>query len=261
MNQKIIVYYYELNHGGMGDLFKYLLDTIKLTIENKCKLFIEINHPIKKYIKINDNYKFSDDINQYHYIDNSDRNTNFVDILKKYDKIRIFPSNFYGYEIKFNLSNIPLNIFDYIDFTNDIHYEVNKIIPKYNFISIHIRLGDKYHEIKPSNGLYCSTDDRNVNTIKCEDAIDNIMKLHNETIYLFSDNNSFKQKIKTKFNKIQIFNNRIINTSSIYNINDYDDCLKNTIIEFIFLAKSKKIYGLSPSGFSDMARYIGQYIN
>lgn len=184
----------------------------------------------------------------------------------------IVSGNFYCNRIDFNLkydldfktaNNISYNIFDYMDFTDDIYKTLEKIIPKENYIAIHARLGDKYLEIKPSRETdtipYCRYDDRNINNCNYENIIGEIIKNNpDKKIYLFSDNNNFKEQLKNKFNTLNILNNKIVNISCLYDIEDFDECMKNVIIEFLFIMKSYELHSLTYAGYSLISHLIGK---
>ena len=112
-----------------------------------------------------------------------------------------------------------------------------------NYISIHLRLGDKYLEIEQKY-INCIDDTRSYN----EQVLFNFIEENNKsTILFFCDNGSYKQTIKNKYENIIITSCSICHTgleNSTYNQ------VLDTITEFYLLVNSEKIYSASYSGFS-----------
>ncbi len=263
---KTIKYCYGMENGGIADFLKYLFHTLNIVEKNNCKLILEITHPIKKYLKINNDYLSDQLYDKFHKITAIDRNKTISEILKEHNKLKIVSNDFYSFGINMELSNSYdfsqstdkyYNLFDYIDFNEEIYNIINSYISD-DYISIHARLGDKYLEIKPSCE-YCINDDRNINPDICIKNISDIIKKNpNKKIYFFSDNNKFKNDMKTLFNELIIFNNDIINISNYYQNIDYDYYLKNVIIEFMIIMKSSEIHALNHSGFTCISSYISK---
>jgi hypothetical protein len=233
----MIVYQYNQNNGGIADFIKFFLHTLDVCETNNINnLYIDINHPIKQYININKKYIISKRlIINFYNISNLDKNCNIKDLLKRNNLI-LKPIDFYSFNINFELHNDidfnnnihkKYNIYDYFNFTDLIYERLNNY--NYNYNCIHIRMGDKFLEIKPSSS-YCKNDNRNIN-------IDNILSIINKInindhLYLFSDNNEIKKIIINKYKNINTFYNDIINISNDYNnaIN-YNEALINVIFE------------------------------
>ena len=153
-----------------------------------------------------------------------------------YDKINNnYCENNYGYFI---------NIGDVFYFSDEIINNSLLIFPKSisNYISIHLRLGDKFLEIKNK---------RIKNIIDKKNDI-RYFSLENKDEYIFfcCDNYSFRQKTKDKYNNIIITNGEIGHTS--YLITSPKQIL-DSLTELYLLTKSKKIYAASSSGFSIVA--------
>lgn len=237
---KYLIYYFTKGMGGIGDYLKFFTYLIDFCIKNNIKLFLYIDHPLDKYIRlkydimyINLNY-----IHNYENINNNCELSNLID--NKYYIIK--PFALYSIDnIVHNICNnwILKNIFIFSD-----EIIINSITN--NYISIHLRLGDKYLETD-KNFVICKEDTREYNENKLYDFIENHK---HKIIYFFCDNKNFKNKIKNKYSYINILNNDIGHTSLL---NTSDEQIKNSIIEFYLLSQSQEIYMASRSGFSLLA--------
>jgi len=265
---KIILYHYDFGHGGIADFIKFFIHLLEIANKYNCNTKIHISHSIKKYITINDNYIFTGNLDDYYQLNNSDSNQHIKDIIYKYDKLMIIGPNLYGLDIDFELAdNINFftindyftNLTDYFDFNKEIYNDLNLIIDNLKYICIHVRLGDKYLEIKPDSS-YCTDDHRSDKKYNNYNEIINdiIEKNSDKKIYLLSDNNKFKQDLKSEYDVLNIFTKDIINISCNYSISNYDESLKFTIIEFLLMCKADTIYALTYSGFSQIAHLLSQ---
>jgi len=133
-------------------------------------------------------------------------------------------------------------------FTDEVKINSNYLFPPHitNYISIHLRLGDKYLETERKY-IACPDDSR----IFSEEKIHKFIEENcNEDIFFCCDNNNYKLNLKEKYKNIIITNCDIGHTS-----------LENTtlkqvldaITEFYILTNSKKIFLGSNSGFSIVA--------
>jgi len=173
------------------------------------------------------------------------------------NNIEIKPFDLYkiSSEVSNDIKSIDVELFDYIDFNKIIYNKFDKLnLKPKTYITIHIRLGDKYLEIKSINNLCPNHSKINDNISK---NIDKIIKGSNETIYLLSDNKNIKQEYKNKYNQIKI------NDIDIYHIGlDYknykDDIIINTLVEYLILMNSKEIHGITTSGFAFTASILGK---
>ena len=265
---KIIVYHYNFGHGGIADFIKFFIHITKVANRYNCQIKINISHPIKKYIEIKSNYIFTDNLDDYYQLNNSNSKQHIKYIISKYDKLQIIAPNFYGLDIDFELSdninfftinNYFTNLTDYFDFNKEIYNDLDLIINNQKYICIHARLGDKYLEIKPDSS-YCTNDDRsNKNNDNYKEIINDIIEKNSDKkIYLLSDNNKFKQDLKSEYDVLNIFTKDIINISCNYSISNYNESLKFTIIEFLLMCKADTIYALTYSGFSQIAHLISE---
>jgi hypothetical protein len=132
---------------------------------------------------------------------------------------------------------------------DDIFYFTDEITANFlndKYISIHLRLGDKYLETD-KNFVLCKNDTREYN----ENKIFNFIEENNKkNIYFFCDNKAYKNKIKAKYSFINITDYDIGHTS-LSNTTDLQ--ILNSIIEFYLIIHSDHIYMGSKSGFSMIA--------
>jgi hypothetical protein len=124
-----IVYDFRLGAGGIGDCIKYFIFILELCIKDNIRLYYKKNNIIiEKYIKL---------IHDKMYINEES--------IKKLDNYIIKkPSEYYS---KFNY-NFNLKIEDVFIFTDEVKINYNNLL-EYNitnYISIHLRLGDKFLE-------------------------------------------------------------------------------------------------------------------
>jgi hypothetical protein len=114
------------------------------------------------------------------------------------------------------------------------------------YISIHLRLGDKYLEIDKQY-VHVKNDVRYYNESKIFELIE---KMYDKKIVFFCDNHGYKVKIKNKYDKIVLTGYNIGHTSLS---NTTDSQILDAVSEFFLLSNSEYIYACSYSGFSIMA--------
>ena len=240
---KIIVYDFKLGDGGIGDCIKFFLYALKLCIKHNIKLYYLINNTIlEKYLIL----KY-----EKMYIDPSNivgaYNVNADDIVNINECVYniITPGIFYNC---YNNNSLTISGKEVFKFSADININsaklnVNNIT---NYISIHLRLGDKHLETD-NTFVLVKHDERHYNEEKLFHFInDNCDK----NIIFFCDNHNYKLKIKTKFNNVIILNSNIGHTSlsNTTNLQTLD-----AVTEFYIMTKSEYIYSASNSGFSILA--------
>lgn len=239
-----IVYNFELNSGGIGDCIKFFMYILNLCINNNIKLYYQINNiAIEKYLKL----KYAQ-----MYIEKKDiGKKNIIYIFKNILKINNDDYNivtpFICYK-SFNYDDIKINIEDVFDFSSEIKINSFKLFPNnmINYISIHLRLGDKHLETDKSY-VYCKNDERFFN----ENLIFNYIEMNSDkNIIFFCDNNNYKLKIKNKYNNVFTTDCDIGHTSLS---NTTDKQILDSITEFYLMTNSDKIVCASHSGFSIIA--------
>jgi hypothetical protein len=226
---KAFVYDFSLGSGGIGDYIKFFMAILTYCMYNNIKFYHKINNiEIEKYIKIK--YDFLNIAN---------------DEISKLNNVTIKHPQEY-YEKNHHDYSVDLNEVFYFD--NSIILNVENIAPSLpsTYISIHLRLGDKFLETD-KNFVLCKNDERQYSEEKIYKFIeDNRDKI----IIFFCDNNNMKIKMKSKYNNIIITNSQIGHTSLSNTTNKQ---ILDTITEFYVLSNSQLIYAASTSGFSHMA--------
>lgn len=251
---KKIIYQFEYGFGGIGDYLKFYIYMLDFCIKNDIQLLLSINHPLNNYIKLKYDYMYIKFNNTKNYISIND-----ITQLNKIEENNYYIIKpFVLYIVDQDVKHICLKwtISSIFYFTNEIINEYNKIINNEQYISIHLRLGDKFLETD-NNYVICKEDTRDYN----QNILENFIEINREkNIYFFCDNNNFKQILKNKYPYINITNFKIEHTSLL---NTSEEGTKNSIIEFCLLSYSSKIYWASYSGFSFMAsRFLDcPYIN
>lgn len=247
--KKKLFFSYNINHSGFGDFLKYFVYTLHFCINNDIKLHLDFSHPINKYFK----FKF-----EKLYLDYTPKNGYFVrqidDIINLYENDPNTDRDFFVLTFSvfhkdydaIKLCNESI-LSDFFYFTDEVILAGNKIINNIDsFISIHLRLGDKFLETD-KNYIKCQDDQRRYD----EEILFNVIKNNNNNnIFFFCDNNSYKINLKNKFEFINITDLKIGHIA-LDNTTDIDSL--NCILEFYMLTKSTRIYAVSPSGFSRFA--------
>jgi len=224
-----IVYDFQLGHGGIGDCIKFFMFILESCIKNNIRLYYKINNiKIENYIKLKYDKMY---INEYMI-----SQLEFVDIVQ--------PSMYYN---SYNY-DYSIDIKDVFYFTDEVKINCNYLFPSNitSYISIHLRLGDKYLETD-KNYVMCKDDVR----IFSEENIYKIIEEYsNRTIFFCCDNNNYKLKIKSKYDNIVISICEIGHTSLS---NTTEKQVLDSITEFYILTNSEVIFAACESGFSIVA--------
>jgi hypothetical protein len=222
---KNMVYDFTLGAGGIGDCIKFFMFALKLCMNTNTRLYYKINNiEIEKYIKL----KY-----EKMYITH--------DMIQKLNCVQIVEPKLY-YDI-FNYDYIIIK--DVFYFTDEVKIHSKLLFPnETKYISIHLRLGDKYLETD-KNYVLVKDDTRNFSNEKIYNFIEK-----NNNIFFCCDNNEYKQKLKEKYNNIIITNCNIGHTSLS---NTTPSQVLDSVTEFYILTNSNMIFGASCSGFSKVA--------
>lgn len=266
---KILVYDFRLNEGGIGDMLKFFSFILKICIEHNIRLHFSCkNDHINKHLKLKyEKMYLTDNHNYYVYNEENTKDTvYFIDMacikdrqsLNDYVK-SIYPGTYYFVKVYFLyeiFSNNGINqlyepLGDVFTFSNEVIDNANDIINIINniskdYISIHLRLGDKFLEVDKSF-VVCKDDKRDFNE---ENMFNFIRENSNKTILFFCDNMKYKIYLKEMFDNIFTLDYDIGHTSFVCTSKEQT---LNTILEFYLLAKSSHIYKASNSGFSVLA--------
>lgn len=233
------VYDFKLGDGGIGDYIKFFMIILTYCMNNNIRFYHKINNiEIEKYIKI-----------KYDIL-----NITQKDINKLTNVFIKTPYDYYQ-NVHYNYNMLLDEVF-YFD--NVIINNVKNILTTIplNYISIHLRLGDKYLEVDKKYVL-CKNDTREFSEEKIHNFIENNSS---KNILFFCDNNNYKLNIKQKYKNIIITNSSIGHTSLS---NTSNKQILDTITEFYILSNSELIFAGSNSGFSKMASKFKnvKYIN
>jgi len=232
---KSIVYNFQLGWGGIGDFLKFFMIILAQCVQNNIKMYHKINDlPIEKYIKLK--YKCMS------------ITSNEISKLKNV-AIRQ-PQDYYSNDQY--RGNIHVNEVFYFD--DLVKQNVSNILPYLpdNYISIHLRLGDKFLETD-QKFIHVKHDTRQYS----EDTLYKFIEGNSDqNILFFCDNNSYKQKIKKKYHNI-IITDAIIGHTSLSNTTEQQTL--DAVTDFYLLSNSQLIYAVGSnhqgrsSGFSKMA--------
>lgn len=151
----------------------------------------------------------------------------------------ISPYTFYNHFLYSSFHTIQ----DVFYFSDKVISYSSQLCPYSNYISIHLRLGDKFLEIDDKS----HNDARHYN----ENVIyKTIEENKDEPILFFCDNNEYKLKIKNKYSYVHITDTKIEHTG----LNSTtEQQILDAITEFYLITQSTKIYAGSLSGFSVVA--------
>uniref|UniRef100_A0A6C0ENP1 GDP-fucose protein O-fucosyltransferase n=1 Tax=viral metagenome TaxID=1070528 RepID=A0A6C0ENP1_9ZZZZ len=228
---KIIVYDFGLGEGGIGDYLKFFMIILTECMSNNMQIYQKINNiEIEKYIKF-----------KYDFFNITE------DEISKLKNVTIKKPHHYDNKDTYN-GNISLNevfIFDTI-----VKLNVKNILHSLptNYISIHLRMGDKFLE---TDKKYVLSKDKDDERKYSEENMYNFIEDNkNKNIIFFSDNNNYKLNIKNKYKHIIITEAHVGHTSLCNTTNKQ---VLDTITEFYVLSNSQLIYSASDSGFSNMA--------
>jgi hypothetical protein len=241
--EKKIIYDFNLINGGIGDLIKFFVYLLSICIDNDIKIHYLVNNiHIEKYLKLT---------NKQMYIKNEDVKGNIITI-NNFDEItRIEKNVFYFLKPSILYSTFSydiidkLPVYDLFKFSHKVEKNIEKYL-KSEYISIHLRLGDKFLETDESY-IFCKEDIRSYNE---RHIFSTIEENYDKNIIFFCDNTSYKLKIKNKYDKIIITTFEIGHTTLI---NTTDVQVLNSVSEFYLLTNSSHIYAASNSGFSIIA--------
>lgn len=224
-----LIYDFKLGDGGIGDCIKFFMCILDSCMNSNQRLYYKKNNlDIEKYIKLKYDIMYIDE-----------------DAIASLDNVRIItPYELYS-TVKYQYS---VNIKDVFEFTDEVKMNRDKLILETmtNYISIHLRLGDMHLETDP-NFVRCRNDTRHFSEEKiCKFIEDNSDK----NIFFCCDNNSYKLKLKGKYENIIITNCDIGHTSLS---NTTTKQILDSITEFYILTNSDVIFSGSTSGFSIVA--------
>ncbi len=245
---KKAVFVFDLEMGGIGDFLKFFSYALLYCMNNNIKMYYLLNNnPLIKYIKL----KF----NKFYISENQIVNRKKINCLDDLHNISsdditnnifyiIHPSNMYNHSDIYEKINFLCEIFDFTDEIKETQIKITENLK--NYISIHLRLGEKFLETDKSFKL-CPNDTRDYNESNIFTFIE---ENRDKNIIFFCDNKSYKHRIKEKYNFINITDLEVGHTSFR---NTSDSQIFGSVTEFYILTKSREIYVASSSGFSVVA--------
>jgi hypothetical protein len=220
-----IVYDFQLGDGGIGDCIKFFMFLLEICAQNNIKLYYKRNNiDIEKYIQLKHLKMYFDE--------------------QRTTLPTVKPQQFYS-TFKYNFT-IPIK--DVFKFTEKVITNRNSLLSPQitNYISIHLRLGDKYLECDKQYVL-CKNDTR---LFSEETLCSFIEKNYTKQIFFCCDNNAYKSKIKSMYDKIIITACDIGHTSLS---NTTEKQVLDAATELYILSQSELLYCASESSFSVVA--------
>jgi len=238
--KKIVYYFPPKQHGGIGDCIKYFMYTLQLCIQHNIQLYYQVTHSdLEKFLKLKYSimYIHDCDMTQTRIIQKEEIGNvsdHIYHIIQPYTLYDMFEDDSFQ------------NIQDVFYFSNEVLLNSYNLNSQSNYISIHLRLGDKFLETD-QQFIQCYDDTRRYN----EDLLySTIEENKDKTILFFCDNNEYKLKIKNKYDHVYITKSNIGHTA-YYNTTENQTL--DAVIEFYLISQSKQIYAVSKSGFSIIA--------
>jgi len=225
--EKIIIYNFELGNGGIGDCIKFFMFILEVCMKNSTRLYYKINNiEIEKYIKL-----------KYDKM--------YIENIKIFPTAQVVSPTTYYSTVTYDYS---IDIKDVFYFTDEVKISSRCLFPRdvHSYISIHLRLGDKYLETDKQYVLV-KNDTRHYVEEKIFKFIE---ENYTKNIFFCCDNNAYKLKIKEKYNNIIITNCDIGHTSLS---NTTKKQVLHGISELYILTNSEMIFAASRSGFSIIA--------
>lgn len=230
--QQIYVYDFKIGDGGTGDCIKFFMYILEICIANNIRLYYKKNNiELEKYIKLKYNMM---------YIDEDTLKT-----LNDYTIVKSCSNGYWSLSIHHQYIMPFQNVFY---FTEEVIKNSKNLLPSdiTNYISIHLRLGDKFLETDKEY-VQCLQDAR----YYVEEEIYKYIEDNNDkNIFFCSDNKDYKLRLKEKYNNI-IITNCDIGHTSFYNTTQKQ--VLDGISELYILSNSVSIYMGSFSSFSLVA--------
>jgi hypothetical protein len=240
---KTVVYDFKLGNGGIGDYCKFFMYVLCLCIKHKFRIYYVINAlPIETHMRLKYDQIY---INRYE-IPQTKRIKNEHELFDT-DCSIVTSDIFYN---TYTYDAITLRISDVFEFSDTIILNSYRLFshPPSDYISLHLRLGDKHLETDMSY-VVCKEDERTFDSDKLLQFIEDNRQ---RNIVFFCDNNQCKLDLKTKYSQIIIIDCNIGHTSLS---NTTEAQIIDTISEFYIMCNSSHIYSATPyfSGFAAMA--------
>jgi len=249
--QKKLLFRFPLTNGGIGDMIKFFVCALDTAIKYDIRIcFLKSDNPITKYLlpKCEHIYIEAEELANSSIVsaENYNHIEQLIHSIDNNSTIQVSPVIFYDLQIYDIVDRY--NISDLFTFSDDIYQmkKDNNISEEY--VSVHIRRGDKHIEAA-SSVKQVPHDSRPFEQTNFDNMVNNLFN-DNNSVMLFSDSMVFKKMMSKKFNKLQCLDLKIGHTTWT---NTSDEQIKNTVFEFYVLSNSTKIFANCVSGFSKMA--------
>jgi hypothetical protein len=217
----IIVYDFNIGSGGIGDCIKFFMKLLFFCMYHNVQIKYQVNDiMIEKYLRLTHDKMY----------------------IKNHNYKKISPHIFYPVD---SCDNIKIPLQELFCFTEEVKLNAYRLLPLENYISIHLRLGDKYLETD-KKFIQVLNDERIYDEKKIYEYIESNL---DKKLVFFCDNQSYKQKIKEKYT-IFVANTNIGHTSLP---NTSENQVLDAISEFYLLSNSVTIAIGTHSGFPIMA--------
>jgi hypothetical protein len=238
--KKMVYRFLPTQYGGIGDCIKFFMFALSLSMQYNIQLYFEKNNSyLEQHLKLKYPSLYIQPSEIVHFCS---CNYNEIPNLKENVYNIVTPFTFYNH---FNYNTVHM-IQDVFYFSDKVISYSSQLCPYSNYISIHLRLGDKFLETDKCY-IQCRNDTRHYNEdIICKTIEEN----KDEPILFFCDNNNYKLKIKNKYSYIHITDTKIGHTSLN---NTTEEEIIDAITEFYLISQSTTIYAGSQSGFSIVA--------
>ena len=244
---KHIIYDFHVGCGGIGDCIKYYMLLLNLCIQYKYRLYYLIQSiPIESYLRLKHPSMYIQTLPNSRRLHTPDD----LHTIGNNTYAIVEPSLFYSeVELDTDLCTIPFQ--DVFDFAEEVKLHSKHIMPPItNYISIHLRMGDKYLETDKTY-VQCKQDTRDYVQERLFQYIEQHSK---ESLVFFCDNGAYKQMICKRYNFILVTSSSIGHTGLR---NTSPKQILDAITEFYLMTQSKQICAVSKSGFSSMASKFG----
>lgn len=241
---KKIVYKFILGYGGIGDCIKYFIHVLNLCIKYKIRLsYLISNIPLEKYLRL----KYAKMYVTAEQIKTKEIAARDIPTLINDDNDiyhLVHPLIFFN---DFSYETIH-SIQDVFVFSEEVKLNRTQLLlPHYtNYLSLHLRLGDKFLE---TDVAYIQSKD-DVRRYNETDVLHFIEENTDKIILFFCDNQQYKLKIKNKYKHIIITDGEIGHTG-LYNTTHKQ--VLDTVTEFYIMTESEKIINAANSGFPIVA--------
>lgn len=242
----IVVYDFRRGYGGIGDLIKFFMHALHLCMKNNIRLYYAANNlVIEKYLRLVDDRMYlrmdtpllpMKDIKESDFASLSPGVYHFVT-----------PFTFYQ---TFHYGCLSVPIERVFTFSDEVRQNVGRVLPGSigtPYISVHLRLGDKYLDTDPAF-VACPNDVRSFSERVVYNHL--VSKLRETRVVFVCDNQTFKNKVREWFPNALV-PNTIIGHTSLENTTAQQ--VLDAVSEFYIIAHGNEVHMGSESGFPRVA--------